>query len=296
MSEIVLNEKVLGQVASLLKLDTVKLTEALTSDKIEGIEVPVRHFFTDEEKATLETNIAKSKYDEGKIAGVEMLFKNVKKEIAPDIDAKDFKELFQKQTERLKSEFGKTETEKILEKDKSIEALRELVKKKDEDFANLHQRILSEKANGIVNGKISEYSFNIPASIEKAGAEEVDKYISSKRELMQFAFNAKIEVKFDENGKEYFVDKSTGKTIVDNLQNNAKITDVMNAFVKQNYFDISEEKRNGRGGGNSQYGSDSLRGLTLDQLNEKAAKEGITRGTNAYDSLYREWQKVNKTS
>ncbi len=80
-----LTKKDIEKIANLLKIDSKTLTEAISSEKETDIEIPELSVFTAAEIDLRDKN----KYDAGKVAGVEILVKDLKESHGVEVEGKD---------------------------------------------------------------------------------------------------------------------------------------------------------------------------------------------------------------
>ena len=125
-----LNKETLNKIAKSLKLKVEDLESALTNEKEVALEIPELTLLTAEELTARDENIGRTKYNEGKTAGVEMGVKELKNELGLDFDGKDIKSL-------VTAVQKKTLDDAKIEPNKKVEELNNVV-------ANL-QKTIAEK-------------------------------------------------------------------------------------------------------------------------------------------------------
>ena len=308
-----INQNVIKTLAGTLQVDEGKLTEVLTNPEAspEALGIPEGQFFTNEQKAQFEQNVQKSGYEKGKVAGTEMLFKDIKSKYA-DIEADDVPTLISKlqevneakklqEIEALKKELGTGTDERLEalksqlgERDNSFKALQERYegeKQKHQNELNSMKRdFMMQGANSEIMRAVGTLQFNVPAEIEKAGDEAIQNFISKKRQNAYNLFKAQYSVDFTEDGKPMF--KQGDKIVKDNYENILPVEKFINDFAKENYLEVKRDASPGRGSGNSR----SLTGLkackTRDDFYAYMEKQGISLNTDEGTKMYIEWKKV----
>lgn len=288
-----LNEKVIGDLSSRLKIDSEVLKTALTDETKElALDVTV---LTSEEKATLESNIKKQGYSEGKKAGEEMQFKNFKNSKGLEIEANNFDDYFSKFEESVKSNFTGDLDAKLVERDSKISKLQKSLLEKDSLIestkSEYDNKLKGIRANTLIESEVSKLEFDVPATIEALGETEVSKYIEAKRKQALTLFKSTYKTDFVED-KAVFLN-SDGKKLTNELQDDLAISDVMKQFAKNNYLTIAENNRKGRGGQNSSHTSGTLKGVSKDQMVSNLRSKKIL-GTAEGDAVYAKWLQDNK--
>lgn len=277
--------------ATTLAVDEAKVTEAITSLNV--------NVFTNEEKTSLETNLKKIGYNEGKVAEKEMTLKNLKKSKGLDIEANSIEDLFDKFSENIKSTFTGDIDVKLKEKDETIIKLQKTVQDNVNEFEQFKKveskKVKDVKADFIIQQEISKIAIEVPPQITALGEKEVDKYIEQKQKQNSLLFKSQFILEFDENGNEIFCD-SLGNLLVDNVQNPLKRSDVITKFAKDNYLTIPTTQRSGRNGQSSHTGTsgDNFKGMSETEFYAKMKAQGIEAGTTAITPYFLKWKEANK--
>jgi uncharacterized protein YsxB (DUF464 family) len=311
-----LNQKVIESVAGLLKIEASNLAEALTNaEKV--VELPEKVYLQPDVDVLVE-NVQKEKYENGKIAGVEMTLKDLKKKYGEEVDlegTKDFDTLLTKligyNTEKLQIEIAdlkdkegqevNTQVENLemkLEKEKQkIEALQSQIKEKELTFENskleMKKAFNQEKANNSLLQNFSGLQFTIPKHIEALGDDEVEKYNKTQKLNAINLFKSRYSVDYDDEGNEIVIDKMNNEALKDDLQNYQKLSALIMPFAKNNYLNIhTEETPKGRKPGSGR--KTSFIGMSKEALYAYAKENGIRENSNEFDVLYKEFKDANK--
>jgi len=303
-----------AKLAGMLQITPEKLNETLTSSEeqtVESLGIPVSHFFTDEQKTTLETNTQKTGYDSGKKAGVEMLFKDVKKEYE-DIEADDMVSLMLKLKERnkteldaaltaQKSEFGEGTNDAIealkknnLELDGKFKTLQSeyngMTEKHQGEMLDLNNKFRMKNVDGDIMSAIGSLSFAVPDEVEKQGDEAVKNYILVKKNNAFALFKSQFSVHFKEDGKPFY--KKGDEIMMDNVKDELSVDKFILDFAKSNYLSLTKEAVQGRGAPSSGGIPNGIKACkSVDQLIELAGSKGIKPNTSEFDAYMTEWKK-----
>jgi len=268
---------------------------------------PKVHTFSDEELATYIANIQKEKYETGKKAGVEMLFKKLKTDLNIDNDnIKDFNglldnvlslktESYTKEIETLKNQLS-GEQKSIVEK---YEAEKSNLQKMLIETENLMKATLSAKEQELYNFKtdlfisneINSLSFDAPMQVIAQGEEAVSKYVSIEKQKARVLFSNLYSFDFDGSGQ-LIVKKKDGEIIKDRLQNPEKLNVIMSNFDKEynfiNQSNTPPQKMNWQKQATANY-----KGLSYEQFEKNQIESGNDRGSNAFVLAYGDWKKSN---
>ena len=307
--------KLIEQLSTVLNVDAEILQNAYTGDK----PVELQEYLRLDEVETLKSNLQKTKYEEGKVAGIEMTLKELKRKYneAYSIETegiKSFDVLFDKVLDKVNSDHkakikeitsqldsGSQEKiqsyeNKLIDKDKEKKKLQEEIERlkseADEKVREINEKYKSEKVNTLISTAFQSLQFDVPKHIENLGVEEVNKFIHRQKINAINLFKLDYTVDFDESGQPFIM---KGKEPVkDKLQNNEKLENIVMPFCRENFIGLTENL-NGRaqrsGAANI---SMNLKGLSLEQLDEIAKEKGIKQFTKEYDTLYAEYSKSNE--
>jgi len=245
-----LNQKTVAELATVLKIDTAKLTEQLQTDESDtskqdtkvGELLTGRSVLLDAEKDTLLTNHGKTRYDAGYKAFEEMGLKEAKKKFGVDpIDPKlnTIDALVTKIVEQEKVKIG-TEPDKRV---KDLETEKANLQKTVTDLGAEIETWKGKASQAETSGTIKS---SILAALNDVQIEVDAARLPAQREVLQMAFEKKHEVKIEDGKQVVYRD---GKKLVDNLQNPLPIVDVMKDFAP---LYVNVKTKTGRGDSSSQ--------------------------------------------
>lgn len=281
-----------------------------------------------EEKATFEKNIGLQKFQEGKKAGVNMTFKNLKKSYdgQDNLIAKAFEEAHgfedvvvnvnrlhdtsvEAKINELKGNYEGNVDERIgalQEKYTSLEQTYQNEKKalqnqyeaekkqREEENANWGIKLTQFKTDNLLQNEFSALNFEVPADVKAKGNDEVAKFHKIRRDNTVGLFKSRYDAQFSEDGKPFFLDKVTGEKVVDELQNPMQLTDLMKTFISDNYINVVSNREGGRGGEDDYKRNGGLKGIdSMDKFRAYASQKGISTMTTEGVELFKEVKAAN---
>ena len=267
-------QEVIKHIADTLKVDVETLTKAfeLPSEKLTSeveLEFPKVTTYTEEEYSTLETNLKKSSYNEGKTAGSEMTAKELKKLSGIDVDGKDINSIFEAIVSKAKADAGVKPNEEIAELKKSIQKLQETVTTKEAENASLIEKHAKQSLEYKILGLIPQNSIGLTNS-------------TILNDMRSNGYNvSEVEGKLT-------VTKN-GETLKDQkLQNPLSFEDVATQYLKEkNWLKASKD---GRGGGDEGGNGGAM---NYEQFVKQCEKDGINLGGAEAQAKARELAKDN---
>lgn len=313
-----LSEKAVQELASLLKIKHEALISAIKSEdniEFESLGVPVKYSYTEDERGELLRNADKESYNKGKTAGIEMNFKEIKKEKFPESEAGDFIELFKeielneknirnKLLEDQKLDLTGNVDERIAEerrlKEEAVQksqALQGIIKSKEEAFENERNtwkhNSRNQKVDTDIMNAFSSLEFDIPEHIEMKGDEEVQKFISTERMKAKILFDATYKREYDDNDNVIYV-KNGEKVIDETTLSPRSINDIAVPFAKEINLSLRKEETFGRGAGDSKIHTSGIRkGMTDEQALEYTKSKNIKEGTAQFDDIWKTHRELN---
>lgn len=312
----VLNQKLIESIATDLKVDAVELQKLLEDEKVienykEELKSSVTIFWSNEDKETFETNWGKEKYDEGKVAGMEMPFKEYKKANYPDTTSKDFSELINsilentvkdKETalEKLKGELGGDVDEQVLKLNKDKEELDEKIlklqgtigeneTKHKGELETLNQSILTGKTNDTLNKAIAGLNISVGDIKEEKAQQE---FLSRERNNLAVLFKNNHTMEYGEDNK--LIISKNGEKLLDGTQSPMTLEDIILPFAKENYVQLDREVQSGRGGDDSKIvikGAANIK--SNEDFNAYIKDNDIQPNTPESDAVWTEAKKYN---
>ena len=304
-----------ADLAGKLQIKAEKLDEVLTSETEQGLEtlgIPVNHFFTDEQKTEFGSNLQKKGYEAGKTAGVEMQFKEIKKNYE-DIEANDMSTLLSKingvYDTRLQSELEKQKNELGTGTDDRIELLKKekeeisnkflalqgtfdgTMEKHKNEISSLNNQFLMKGAESEIMAAVSSLQFEIPSDIEKQGETKIQEYLHVKRSNAFNLFKSQYSVAFTEDGKAVY--KQGDNIIKDTYENALPVSKFINDFAKTNYLSLKKESQRGRAGESSTGLASGLKACkNREECNAFIESKGINIQSDDGTKMYIEWKKL----
>lgn len=268
-----LSKETIKQIASKLKLKVEDLESAIASTDEVKVDIPELTILTTEELTSRDENIGKTKYNEGKTAGVEMGVKELKNELGLDFDGKDIKSL-------VKAVETKTLNDAKIEPNKKVEELNTVV-------ANL-QKTIAEKESEKTNLLNQLQTTSLNTKILQMMPSNRLNTLSDNEYLTLIKANYEIVT---EDGKE--VVKQNGNILRNQTtQSPLEPKEVINSFFNEKKLIATQPGgQGGQGGGNS--GGNSGVFTKLSELTEKYQKEGKSIQGSEFASAVAEARKAN---
>lgn len=236
-----LSKETLQEIAKVAGLDAEALKTAIASDKEEQLSIK-GHLFSDEELATLKTNVSKEAYERGKVAGVEMEFKEIRDSYGVEIEGKDFRKLMEKYGEKVMRDAKLEPSAKITELTNDIKKLQETLsiteKSKNEELTTLKAQM----------DRIAIESAVKSALPDSAGGLD--------REDLATLYFGKRQIRKTETGFE-IIDTKNNETLKDKMQNPLSLSDDIKAFLEGRK--LPTEGRGGKDENNFKTGVESLK-------------------------------------
>ena len=319
-----MNKKLIDGIASVLKVDATKLTESLRNENTE-FEIPIKYGFSESDYNSLLQNADKKGYTNGKKAGLEMLFKQLKESSQPDTfigslisDSSDLSELLIKiensHGDAVKSAIAKFEADNKINIDERIGAakheyniLQETSKKEklalqkliedtkkgyETKISDLQNSIFAERETNLISSNLANYSFEVPKNIQLQGEESAKNYITSQRKLAELLIRSTYTFKTDENGKQIPIDKTTGQPVLTPTQDPELPSNVIDNLLKNSYLPLAKIDNSGRNDKDSQQGQfANIR--TREAFDAEMNRQGFTFGSTEYAVAYAEFSKQN---
>ena len=288
----------------------------------------VKYFWTEADKETLQREVDKTAYERGKLAGEEMPYKNHKRSyldktgiIAEAFKSEDVKTWdtllekintmysseLEKAIEDVKKDYGENADQRIGELKNKLNSALELSAKEKENLINTlktkeadYQKqlkekdslIFSERKGNILNKAFDSLDFVVPVEIKQQGNDAVIGYKKTLKNNSIDIFNSRYELDFDEKGQPKFINKQTGETIVNELQQPKDINVLIKEFAESNYLPVKANREGGRGDGD--YISGNWKGFTkLSQVTNYCKEKSINPGSSEAGKILTEIIKEN---
>lgn len=259
-----LSKTTIEGIAGMLNLNVEELTKGMTSENDVEIEMPNLKMFKPTELETLLDNRGKERYDIGRTAEREIVYKELSKEIGVDTikNHKDFVGAYK----NLILDEAKIEPDKKLdEANKSINNLREQITNKDNDYLVLQKKVTANQIRFDVK------SF-IPKMPEGLGI--------SKEDAASLFFNSH-EVKEDGVYK-------NGTLLKDNLEKPLSTQESVNSFITDRKWNSIDPKGRGNGSGGSKTNP-----KTMEDFEATCKEKGFATGSAEANALLSEIAKEN---
>lgn len=306
--------------AEKLGVEPSKLSEVVATEQIE--------ILNNEEKETLLRNHGKTNYDQGKNAGVNMLFSNLKKSYTEgdNLAAKAFENasgiedvlvninkiheevLTGKIGEVKKSYEGNTDErigalqEKYTSFEQSATREKTALQKLNEELQNQMKQVEQQsqqkfkqlKSDFLLQNEFSSLNFNVPKEIAAKGNDAIAEYNKIQRNNATLLFKSNFDIDYDESENPVFVNRATGEKMVDNLQNTLPLPELMKTFVQSNYLNVVPNRNGGRGGDDKYGGNNSMKGInSMDKFLAYANDKGVKVNSIEGQKLFKEVQEAN---
>lgn len=268
-----LNKETINKIAKSLKLKVEELESALTNETEVALVIPELTILTAEEITARDENIGRTKYNEGKTAGVEMGVKELKNELGLDFDGKDIKSL-------VNAVQKKTLDDAKIEPNKKVEELNNVV-------ANLQKTIAdkeSEKTALVTQLQTTTLNTKILSAMPSNRLTTLNdnEYLTLIKSSYEFA---------EEDGK--IVAKKDGNIVRNpTTQSPLDAKEVIESFfTEKKFITTGNGGQGGQGGGNS--GGNAGVFTKLSELEGKFVKEGKSLQGTEFASAVAEARKAN---
>lgn len=159
-----LTQEAINKLASIIKVDAKTLSDAIGSESETTVEIPDLSAFTPEELERRDSNIKKENYDSGKVAGVEILVKELKEEHGIEIEGKDARKFLEAFRNKVIKDADIKPAEKDAETERIIAGLKSRNTELETENNTLNERI---KINDIRSRAFSTITKDYSLSKEK---------------------------------------------------------------------------------------------------------------------------------
>lgn len=289
-----LNDKAVEILAEKLKVNKDELVADILTLEKEAEKMATKlptltkdlHVFSTAEKDTLLDNHGKNKYNEGKLAGIEMPLKEAKEKLGmKESKARNWDEFLAEHSEKIKKESGvaEGEREKTLKEEK--QALQDALKEKEKEVVKWKGEVENVRVSVQINNELEK-------ALDTIQIEAPEELMAAQSAMLAREFKAQHEIKLEDGKTIVYKD---GKKVVDHLQNPLTIKEALKQFAPK-YVQIKVAK--GRGEGSSKGTtrlSEELENIKTkaDFLNYLAAKD-INPSSDAAQKIFMEIRAVNK--
>lgn len=242
-----------------LKTEAIEAIAKLTKIKAEDLKAAIENkdevdLAVDEKLTVLNDTelqtVKSNSYEEGKVAGVDISIKDIRKELNLDFQGKTIKGLVEAAQKKAVEEAKIPETEKVKELQTKVTTLQKTVEDQDAKILEKDKEVSNVKLN-------SELFKNIPAG----AALENDEVIELMK-LKGYGFESK-------DGK--VIVTKDGQPLVDKVTNPVPAKDVISGFLKEKKL-IADEGEGEGGGGPEGRGGGGKAPVKFTKLSEVKAK------------------------
>jgi len=248
-----------------------KLQELITSENEVEVEVDPVHVLNEQEKQTLETNVGKDKYEEGKNAGSEMTIKQIKQNEGLEFEGKTPEKLLENLRSKIESEAKKQPNQQVEEWKQSYNQLKQTYEQEKSQLSQQLNQLQSEKQDMLITQKI------------KNGFGQLN---NIKPDHAALIAKSTYNFDFDENGN--VMVKQGNKTLKDHLGQPRDYTEVLNELAKSEGW----LEKQGRGGKNDTGGSGGSFKTKAD-LYRYMEKEGIEPDSEQGQEMLGKFEQAN---
>lgn len=257
--------KNIDKIEQLLKLEAGTLKAAIESEDEQEITLEGLNVYTQDELSSLEENIKKQEYRNGKVAGEEMAVKAVRDEYGLDFEGKTVRNFAEAFKNKIESESKKQPTEKIKELETDLQKLREKNGEWENKFNQLNDSISNER---------KEYKLKslIESSVPKDTILPADK--------ISLLFRNDYKVDFNEDGNPVVM---KGDEVIkdEKTRNPLGVKDVLGSWLTENNF--LKQEQQGRGEKdqrqNTKFG-------TIEAFNQEMEEKGMNPNSEEYQKEY----------
>lgn len=250
-----MNKKVIDFLAGTLKIDVEGLTKAIETEGEVDFKLPTEvRVLSSEELETIKDNHGKTRYDAGKIAGSEMLLKDLSEKVGFSESIKDSDSFIKNFKNNILEEAKVEPNKKVTELESSLEALRDKLTQKDSEFESLQKTVKIEKTRL----EVQSYIPDLPDSLGIKKSEAANLLLSG------------VEVKEDGIYK-------NGAILKDNLEKPLAMEDYINLAISERGWG---KQPVGRGGGSGSNGTRSTsKPKTMEEFELVIKEKGLHPGS-----------------
>ncbi len=268
-----MNKELIKSLATLLGLDVEELTKGLTEEKSDfklkdGLKVygPDENIFTQEKVDQIKDNHGKTRYDAGKLAGSEMLMKDIAKAQGFDESINDSDKFVAAFRSKILEDAKMKPDEKVTELETSLENLRTKLGDKDKVIEGLEGQLSSSKRVFEIQGFLP----SIPESLNISRADATDLYMKGRE--------------FKEDGI-YL----NGKRLLDDTEKAITIEQDVKSWYEGKGWGSDQFKGRGGGGGGAGgaggAGGDGDLPTTMEEYEAHLKQKGINAGSAEANAL-----------
>lgn len=223
-----ISKESLKSLLDLAKIPAEDQENILNSDDELNVELPTLEIFTPDELEQREKNITSKTYAEAKIAGQEMLIKEIKRDYGIDIEGKDPKAVLDAYTKKVLDDAKIEPSQKLEEKERILKELQNTIEETENNYKTQLEELTRQYQSEKINNNIASVMPDLTAL---------------KKEQAIKLFTSDYEVATSDKGFEV---KKNGETLVDRLGNPRQLKDVVSEYVDANGWG---RKIEGAGGG-----------------------------------------------
>lgn len=261
-----MNKKLIEELAGMLNLNAEELAKGIASEEDTSITLPKGTLLSDSDLETLKDNHGKQRYDAGKAAEREVLYKNLSKEAGLET-IKNHDEFIKAYQAKILEEAQIEPEKKVNELSQTVESLQAKLQEKDTEFVKLQDTYKQKDTRFQVQSLMPELPQGLGLNKDEATS----------------LFFISHEIKEDGVYK-------NGQLLKDNLERPIAFDQAVTSFVSDRGWNATPE---GRGGG-ANGGKGSTSKITSYEDYEAVVKEkGYTIGSAEANALLQEAAKEN---
>jgi len=268
-----LSKETLTKIASTLKLKVEDLETAIKSETEVSVDIPTLTVLTADELTARDENIGRTKYNEGKTAGVEMGVKELKNELGLEFDGKDIKSLVNAVQTKTLADAKVEPNKKVEELNMVVANLQKTIAEKETEKSTILNQLQTTTLNTKILGLLPQ---------NRSSVLNDDEYMTLVKKVYEFA---------EEEGK--LVVKKDGNIVRNaTTQSPLEPKEVLDSFfTERKFIEQKQGNQGGQGGGNS--GGNAGVFTKLSELEQKFVKDGKSLQGTEFASAVAEARKAN---
>lgn len=284
-----LSEQVLQQIEKAIGIND--LASMISSEEvIDNLEFGKTKHFSESEHRQLITNVSndvpKEKWEEAKVAGIEMAIKKLKETKGWDFQGKSLESLTEYYDKQLEANKIDNDSELKSKYESEINELKKVISKYKGEIEQVNLNSKKEKINNTIDSYFNSLDVFVPDGIE-----DKDGYIRMQRNKEKTFFKSQYDFDIDEHG--IITTSKDGNILKDETLSPIKVDNLVKDYVSKSIVQVEQKSKKGRGEGD-RLPSTSLTNIkSQDDLDKYAKEKGIVKNTAEYDAIYLEYKKNN---
>lgn len=261
------NKDITDRIAGMLGLNAEEFAKGITSEQEVDLTLPSGRFLTQEQEDTIKDNHGKTRYDVGRTAEREIVYKDLSREIGLEKPIKNHKDFVEAYKNLIIEEAKIEPNKKIEEYQNSISNLQGVIKERDSK----------------IHGMETEFKGRQMKLDAKAFIPEIPETLGITKDDATNLFFMSHEVKEDGIYK-------NGSILKDTLETPIDLKEAVSSFVSEKGWN---KKPAGRGGGAGGKRTEGVAPKTEEEFEAMLKEKGISPSSQEANALLTKYAKEN---